>query len=844
MPIDYRLVLDSFADAVIASDDADRITYVNQAAERLLGRSRSEMVGQPLTILMPERFHAQHREGFFRFITTGRARIIGKPVQLAALHADGTEIDVQLTLSAFEHDGEKLIVAAMRDQRERIELDRQRTANLRILAQYKVMSTLAASGPDDDVMPWVLAALGETLDWEVGLYWHAETDPPCLRTRASWCAHGADVTGFLAESARKVLGPGDNLPGRVWTERRAIWTVDASQDESYVRRAIAAAHGLRTAVLFPVGNGGRIHGVLEFLTRRHEEPDDELIQTMATIGFQVGQYLDRTRAEAEIRDRERRAVLIADALPQIVWLVSAAGVVHSYNRRFYEYTGRDPAAPAAAESWDDVTHPVDRETSLAAWRRSLATGAVHQVEARLWRAGDQTYRWHLLRTVPILDGQGRISSWVGTATDIDDQKRSAERATFIADASALLASSLDPEETLRQLARLAVPRMADWCSITMAEGTTARQLVVAHADPAKVRWAEELAREYPPDPEAPHGAHQVIRTGQAEVYPEIPEELLLAAAKDERHLQLLRELGMRSAMTVPLIARGATLGAITFVTAESERRYDDADVRLARELAERAALAVDNARLYAEAQEAVRVRDEFLSIASHELRTPLTPLQLHVQDMVRRASGEGPQLSGEKMVGKLDAVARQVDRMQALVENLLDISRITQQRLKVDYEDVDLAETVRDVVARFSRPAEHAGVTLIVDAPEPVHGSWDRLRLDQIVTNLVANAVKFGAGEPVEIRVRSQDGIATLTVRDHGIGIAVADQARIFERFERAVTSKHFGGFGLGLWIVRQIIEALGGTIEVDSQVGAGSRFTVALPTEPRERVASAPAAR
>jgi signal transduction histidine kinase len=441
----------------------------------------------------------------------------------------------------------------------------------------------------------------------------------------------------------------------------------------------------------------------------------------------------------------------------------------------------------------------------------------------------------------VRDPRGRITTWVGSATDIDDQKRAGDRATFLGDAAALLSASLDPEETLRRLARLIVPRMADWCSIHMVDGAAPRQLIVAHADPAKVKWAEELNREYPPDPAAPRGVHHVIRTGQAEVYREIPEELLIAAARDARHLELLRGVGIRSAMTVPLIARGATLGAISFVTAESGRRYDDADVRFAHELADRAALAIDNARLYADAQDAIRARDEFLSIASHELRTPLTPLQLHIQDMLRRAAGEGPQLRADKLASKLDTVARQVDRLQALVDNLLDISRITQHRLTISCEEIDLAETVREVVDRFGRAAEHAGVALVVDAPESVLGRWDRQRLDQIVSNLVSNAIKFGAGEPVEIRLRAQDGVATLTVRDHGIGIAAEDQARIFERFERAVTSKHYGGFGLGLWIVRQIVEALGGTIEVDSDVGAGSRFVVALPQSNESRLSAAP---
>ena len=721
--LDYRQVLDGFSDAVIVSDETDRVIYANRAVERLLGWPVAELIGQPLVVLMPERFHAPHLEGFRRFVTTGKGRILGRPVHLAALHRDGTEVEVELTLSAFDADGGRRIVGALRDPRARLELDRQRTANRRILAQYRVMSALAASAPGEDVMPWVLAALGEALDWDVGLYWQVERDPLALRVRASWCAHDADVAPFLVESGRQVLGRGEGLPGQVWAEGRSIWSADVAGEEAYRRRLLAAAQGLASAVLFPVGHGDRLQGVVELLTRRREEPDEEMLQTTATIGFQVGQFLERAAVELE-------------------------------------------------------------------------------------------------------------------------RRRNAERATFLADATVLLSSSLDAEHTLRQLAHLAVPRMADWCTIHLADGIAARRLVVAHADPAKVRWAEELSTEYPPDPDAPRGVHQVIRTGEPEIYRDIPDELLVASARDDRHLELLRSLRFRSAMTVPLIARGATLGAITFVTTESGRRYDDEDVRLARALAERAALAVDNARLYADAREAVRVRDEFLSIASHELRTPLTPLQLHVQDMVRRAAGDGPQLSAARLAAKLDTVARQVNRLQSLVENLLDISRITQHRLKVEYEEIDLAELVREVCGRFARSAEHAEVALAIDAPDPVPGAWDRLRVDQIVSNLVSNAIKFGAGKPVNVRVRAQDGVATVIVQDRGIGIAAEDQARIFERFERAVPTRHYGGFGLGLWIVRQIIEALGGTIEVESEIGAGSRFTVALPVRAAALATSAAPAR
>jgi len=235
-------------------------------------------------------------------------------------------------------------------------------------------------------------------------------------------------------------------------------------------------------------------------------------------------------------------------------------------------------------------------------------------------------------------------------------------------------------------------------------------------------------------------------------------------------------------------------------------------------------------------EESVRARDEFISIASHELKTPLTPLHLHLDSIQRSAQAGGSQLDAGRLIPKLETMARQVDRLEKLVDSLLDIARITSHRLDVECEDVDLAEVVRDVAGRFVLGSPPT-TTFEFDVPEKVIGSWDKLRLEQIVSNLLSNATKFGAGRPIRIAVEATDGWVRLTVRDEGIGIAPEDQARIFERFERAVPTRHYGGFGLGLWIVRQIVEALGGIVEVESGKGNGSLFAVKLPLRDERRL-------
>ncbi|WP_437803833.1 sensor histidine kinase [Sorangium sp. So ce693] len=403
------------------------------------------------------------------------------------------------------------------------------------------------------------------------------------------------------------------------------------------------------------------------------------------------------------------------------------------------------------------------------------------------------------------------------------------RAAFLAEAGEILAGSLDYAETLSRVARLSVRSLCDWCVIDLVEGGEIRRISWAHRDPAKELLLEELERRYPPGQASPRPAARVLRSGVPLQVPEVSEAVLRQYCEDDGKARLLRELGIHSFITVPLVARGQAIGMLSVVSSVPERRYGDADLELIQEVARRAAIAIDNARLYRAAQEAIRARDEFLTVATHELNTPMTSLTLSLEGLNRTLQSGRP-LDPQAMGRQVDRALRQTARLTRLNSELLDVSRINASRLSLDVADVDLVAVVRDVLARFKLDLARAGCSVSLRDRGRVVGLWDASRVDQIVSKLLANALKFGAGKPVEISIGEEGGTARLAVRDHGIGIDPARQAQIFERFERAVSNRHYGGLGLGLYISRRIAEAHGGSIRVESALGAGATFIVELP--------------
>ncbi len=596
---------------------------------------------------------------------------------------------------------------------------------------------------------------------------------------------------------------------------------DLPKAEQDVRRALETGEYFSEfRVIWPDGSVHWLETRAHVFKDNHDKP-------VRIMGVNMD-ITERKRQEEKLRESEQRFRQLADAMPQIVWTARPDGEIDYQNRRWYEFTGLPETT--GNDGWGRILHPDDAPPAAERWADSLRSGAPFEMEVRLLDRRQQSYRWHLIRTVAVHDEAGAVARWFGTSTDIDEQKRAEESSRFLAEASAALAGVVDYESTLQKVANLAVPYFADWSAVDVAnDDGTLRRLAVAHQDPEKIALVHELMRQYPPDPQAPGGAFAVLRTGKPEIVSEITDELLVQGAKDERHLRLIRSLGLKSYLCVPLVVSGNTLGVLTFATAESGRRYTDADLALATDLAHRAAVAIENTQLYQALRDADRRKDEFLATLAHELRNPLAPIRNSLQIL------KMPRVDAETVERSRDMMERQVHHLVRLVDDLLDVSRVMRGKIELRKERVELATVVARAVETVQPLVDAQGHELSVRLPsESLLLDADPVRLAQVVGNLLTNAAKYT--EPngrIWLTAEREGDVAVLRVRDNGIGIAPHMLPRIFELFVQVdhASTKAQGGLGIGLTLVKNLVEMHNGTVEARSEgLGKGSEFVVRLP--------------
>lgn len=533
-----------------------------------------------------------------------------------------------------------------------------------------------------------------------------------------------------------------------------------------------------------------------------------------------------TDADGTIREANRAAAQLLNVSPEFLVGKPLVTFIPEDERRRFRSRLLHLAEAGGRHEWEARLRP----------RRGEPFDAILTVEAGRDHDGPVvSVRWLLRDATEYKRAEAERLRLAGEQAARAEAEVAQRRSAFLAEASAILAGSLDLETTLANLARLAVGFLADHCVIDLLEdGGSLRRVVVAHKDPAKEALLRRLQRGYLPARAEGHPVMQVLRTGEPVLLPAIPDSLIETVASDAEHVRLLRALEVQCSMIVPLVARGRTLGVLSLGRSRrgdgDDRRYDHGDVVLAQEFAGRAALAVDNSRLYRESQEALQARDRFLSIASHELRTPLTTLKGYAELVLRRARREG--VVTERDQRGLQTVFEQANQLHRLLELLMDLSQIQAGLHSNERRPVDLSAVARRVVTTL-RPTldEHA---LELDAPgEPLVVEGDELRLEQVLQNLLQNAIKYSPqGGTVTVRLERHNGQAALGVSDQGIGIAPEQLERIFDLFYRGGlnASQSAPGTGLGLYVVKEIVSLHGGTVEVTSQEGEGSTFTVRLP--------------
>ena len=420
-----------------------------------------------------------------------------------------------------------------------------------------------------------------------------------------------------------------------------------------------------------------------------------------------------------------------------------------------------------------------------------------------------------------------IADFASIAIEAADHEQAEAQIRSLARASEILSSSLGFRTTLDNVMRLITPSLADWCTVDIVEDGRIRRVASAHADEEKEHILRELERSYPLLPGSSQIGAVALRTGEPQLVRGVTEDILRERTVDERHYELARALGVRSYLAVPLKARGRTLGVLSFGTAE--RNYGDADLAFAQDLASRAAIAIDNARLLEEAQHANKAKSDFLAVMSHELRTPLTAI-MGYRDLLDQGI-RGP--VGPEQHELLQRIRLRSQDLLRTLEEILAFSRTETGRERRKEEVVDVARVIRDVECIVRPLADERGLAFDVRVPrQPVELVTDAGKLKHIVMNLLSNAVKFTARGGIELEVGREGDRIVFRVHDTGQGIAPEDQERIFEPFvqiEEALTREK-GGTGLGLAVARRLARFLGGDVTVESELGVGSTFTLWLP--------------
>lgn len=673
---------------------------------------------------------------------------------------------------------------------------------------------------------------------------------------ATWNLGAEKISGYeaaeiIGEHVSKFYLPEDVVEGKPQRDLETAVRLGRVEDESWRVRKDGSRYWANVVTTALRDANGKLRGFgkvnRDFTSRRDAAENERRLLLEHTAREGERQLRD---SEARYRALSRRLEIVLEGVADGITVQDRSGRVVFANTAAARICGFESGAElmstppaevvARFEMLDADGAPVAIEDLPG--RRALAGEEARSAVLHVRERGTRRDWWVLLRSSPVLDAEGKPELAVNIWHDVSAERRHDLQARYLAEATAALGSSLVYEEMLSTLARVLVPGLADWCSIYLLEGDRLRDVTIAHADPTKLELAKEYRRRHPPDPDYAGGAWKVARTGRSEVFNEITDEMLEKSTRDPAALAMLRSVGMRAVLLVPISIRDRILGVVALVSAETDRRYDANDVALAEELGRRAGVALENAELYRAAQEAAetarqsariaegvsRAKDEFLATVSHELRTPLSAI-LGWSTLLRQ------RIADPAVAQPIEVIHRNAQRQVRLIDDIMDASRVATGKLRLDVKPTDLVSIAQEAIEVIRPSAIAKQIDIEFDSVTdscPIVG--DPERLQQVIGNLLSNAVKFtDAGDGIRLSVERAGSTFVLSVTDTGRGIDPAFLPLVFQPFKQAdaSTTRRVGGLGLGLALVRRIVELHGGQVAAHSDgAGKGATFRITLP--------------
>jgi PAS domain S-box-containing protein len=778
-----KVVLENALDAFVAIDDSDLVVDWNLRAQDTFGYTKEEAIGKNMSMLIiPEKYRKSHSEGIDKFLRTGIGPILNKRIELEALHKNGTVFPVELTVIPIQVQNSFLFYSFIRDisQRKRIEKE--------LLLRSEVLEH-SLNGID-------------IID-EYGKFKYA--NPAYLKM---WGYDDVnEVIGTTAVSHCK----DPTIPEKIIKELKATGECD-----------------------------------IEFVAKRKDGSFFD-VRMWSRVSYDADgrEIYPTTSIDITEQKKARIAIEASEDLYHSTFANAPVGIINTapngkllnVNDRLCEMLGYT-REELSNLTFIDITHVEDRALDQEYFNRMLFNKkSIYDREKRYIRKNGSTIWVHVTgQMLYHLDGSPRHS--VTIVQDISARKRAEEQRDLLekqlkklSDISKeLLQEPLGYQERLLRFVNSIVPDLADWCAVdTIDKNGNPNLEAVAHVDPEKVHFAYEIRTKFPQKDRAAGPVH-VIKSRKSELVNLKNSEILRSVAVNDEHLRLISALGLKSYICVPIEAHGEVIGALTLVS--EKNTYSDIDLLFASQLADRVALALYNSKLFNEAKNAVKARDEFMSICSHELNTPLTSMSMQFQMAQKLIDNKDDKVYNSNAVNRRVKNANsQIKRMTSLISEMLDVSRINFGKFSINKEPINLEHILIDALDKLREQLE----TLNIDVKLNIEtGDYklmgDDFKLEQVISNLITNAMKYGESKPINLTLRNEGNSIAFLVKDYGAGIPKGEFDRIFQRFERVVLSNGVSGLGLGLYISKEVINAHGGTITLSSELNKGTEFKVTLP--------------